>query len=84
MDGAGRGWLQSRPRRAFELAEIVAANAPVAVQQTLAAARESLAQPDGAGRGFVAARMLTLRQSEDFKEGPRAFLEKRAPVWTGR
>jgi enoyl-CoA hydratase/carnithine racemase len=22
--------------------------------------------------------------SEDLKEGPRAFAEKRAPVWTGR
>jgi enoyl-CoA hydratase/carnithine racemase len=22
--------------------------------------------------------------TEDFKEGPRAFIEKRAPRWTGR
>jgi enoyl-CoA hydratase len=22
--------------------------------------------------------------SEDFKEGPRAFIEKRAPRWTGK
>ena len=69
---------------ARELAEIIAANAPVAVQQTLSLARESLGQPDGAGRAFAAARMLVLRKSEDFKEGPRAFLEKRAAVWTGR
>jgi len=69
---------------ARELAETIAANAPLAVQLTLAAARESVGQPDGAGRAFVAARMIALRKSEDFKEGPRAFLEKRAPVWTGR
>ena len=23
-------------------------------------------------------------RSDDFKEGPRAFVEKREPVWTGR
>lgn len=69
---------------AIELAEKIAANAPVAVQHTLAAARESWNQPDGAGRSIVSTRMSVLRKSEDFKEGPRAFLEKRDPVWTGR
>ena len=69
---------------ARDLAEVIAANAPLAVQYTLGAARESVNQPDGAGRAFVAARMIALRKTEDFKEGPRAFLEKRAPVWTGR
>lgn len=69
---------------ALELAEVIAANAPLAVQYTLGAARESWSQPDGAGRAFAAGRMLALRRSEDFKEGPRAFLEKRPAVWTGR
>ena len=69
---------------ALELAETIAANAPLAVQYTLAAARECWNQPDGAGRAFVSARMIALRKTEDFKEGPRAFVEKRAPVWTGR
>ena len=69
---------------ALELAETISANAPLAVQYTLAAARECWNQPDGAGRAFVSARMIALRKTEDFKEGPRAFVEKRAPVWTGR
>jgi enoyl-CoA hydratase/carnithine racemase len=25
-----------------------------------------------------------IAQTEDFKEGPKAFIEKRAPVWQGK
>jgi enoyl-CoA hydratase len=69
---------------ARELAEAIAANAPLAVQHSLAAARESQGQPDGAARSFAAAHMAQLRRTADYKEGPRAFVAKRAPVWTGR
>jgi len=54
------------------------------VQHTLATARESQGQPDGAGRSFAANHVAVLRRTDDFKEGPRAFVEKREPVWTGR
>lgn len=66
------------------LAETIASNAPLAVQNSLAAARGSAGLPDGAGRVAVTQRFAALRRSEDFKEGPRAFVEKREPVWTGR
>ena len=69
---------------ARQLAEAIAVNAPLAVQHTLATARESQGQPDGAGRSFAASRVAVLRRTEDFREGPRAFVEKREPVWTGR
>lgn len=69
---------------AIALAERVAANSPLAVQYALQGARASAALPDGAGRMVVAERFAALRQTDDFAEGPRAFVEKRPPVWTGR
>jgi enoyl-CoA hydratase/carnithine racemase len=66
------------------LADSVAANAPLAVQYSLQAARSAQGLPDGAGRTVASERFAALRRSEDFKEGPRAFVEKRAPIWTGR
>ena len=40
-----------------------------------------------AGRGYlpvVQEAFATLARTPDFREGPRAFIEKRAPRWTGK
>lgn len=66
------------------LADTIAANAPLAVQYSLSAMRASIGQSDGTGRDIAADRNALLRKTDDFREGPRAFMEKRAPVWTGR
>jgi enoyl-CoA hydratase/carnithine racemase len=66
------------------LADAIAANGPMAVQFSLAALRTSAALPDGAGRAVVAEKFASLRRTEDYQEGPRAFAEKRKPVWKGR
>lgn len=69
---------------ARELAERIVANAPLAVQHSLAVARAGAELPDGAARALAVRHFAVLRKSADFHEGPRAFLEKREPVWTGR
>jgi enoyl-CoA hydratase len=67
---------------AFELAEKICRNGPLAVRTAKEIAVRSL----GLESGFVLEKALGARvlQSEDAKEGPRAFTEKRKPRFTGR
>lgn len=69
---------------ALALAGRVCANAPVAVQlsRELVLA-EGVAGDEEAWRMTDAA-IATVMGTEDFAEGPRAFIEKREPVWSGR
>jgi len=39
---------------------------------------------EGLGWALNQSEVAALRLSEDSKEGPRAFTEKRDPVWKGR
>jgi enoyl-CoA hydratase len=65
------------------LAELVAANGPLAVAATKQILHESRHWP--AAEAFHRQRELSepVRRSDDAREGARAFLEKRAPVWNG-
>ncbi|MBS9534726.1 crotonase/enoyl-CoA hydratase family protein [Mycobacterium sp. M1] len=72
---------------ALEFAEQIAGNAPLSVR---ASKRIAYGVDDGAipgeepGWARTAREFTTLLKSEDAKEGPRAFAEKRAPVWKAR
>lgn len=67
--------------RAFEIAEVISANAPLAVQ----AAKEAAVRALNNGPAFRLEHDVSQRvgRTNDAKEGPRAFIEKRAPNWTG-
>jgi len=66
------------------LAARVAACAPVAVRASRRILLESVLADDETGWRLSEEGFLAAMQSEDFKEGVTAFIEKRPPVWTGR
>jgi len=70
--------------KAHELAEAVAANGPLAVAAVLKSMRETAAmtEADGLARELEIGSPIIF-ETNDAKEGPRAFKEKRAPNFTG-
>jgi enoyl-CoA hydratase len=69
---------------ALALAERITANAPIAVRASRdVVLRAALADDDDAWRISAEAYRAVLA-TEDFQEGPRAFVEKRPPKWVGR
>jgi len=69
--------------RAWELAEIVNRNAPLAVRGTRMAIRKSLSLPVYEAELLTENYRMKVAVSDDAMEGARAFLEKRSPNWTG-
>ncbi len=69
---------------AERLAQEICDNAPVSVQSCLAAVNSLVGSGDSLGWQQTEAALTEASSSADAREGVRAFLEKRAPVWTGR
>lgn len=69
---------------ALKLARAICANAPIAVRESLAVARASYDLSERELRDLCEERRRRIWETEDFREGPRAFIEKRAPRWVGR
>ncbi|MBD0322887.1 MAG: enoyl-CoA hydratase, partial [Aldersonia sp.] len=72
---------------AIELAERIAANAPLSVQASKRIALGLVGgdRPDETPKWALSdGEMLRVMSSEDAREGPLAFAQKRAPVWKAR
>jgi len=71
-------------KTARDLALRISANAPLAVRETLALARAVFALPEEQLQARNDAAWARIAASEDAREGPRAFAEKRPAVWKER
>jgi enoyl-CoA hydratase len=69
---------------ALELAEVIAANGPLALTATKRILTEAVDWPDSEFFTRQAEIVEPVMRSEDAREGATAFAEKRAPVWRGR
>ena len=70
--------------RARELAEQICSNAPLAVWGTKMGILQGLGLPIAQAEEIAAGYLEVNEQTEDFREGPRSFVERRKPVWKGR
>jgi enoyl-CoA hydratase len=69
--------------KAKEIAARIAANGPLAVRAILATLRETEVLPEEDAFAIEQKYGMQVMSSKDAREGPRAFLEKRKPVYTG-
>jgi len=69
--------------RATELAQLIARQAPLGVQATLASARAGLGPGPDAARECIAQLLPGILRSQDAAEGLRSFIERREADFTG-
>jgi enoyl-CoA hydratase len=69
---------------ALEIAAQIAANGPLAVQAILRTIRESEGMAENDAFALESRLGMAVFASEDAREGPRAFTEKRTPEYRGR
>ncbi len=70
--------------RARELAGMIVQNAPLAVWGTKMGILRGLGLPVEQADEIAVGYLKVVEGSDDHKEGPRAFVEKRKPVWKAR
>jgi enoyl-CoA hydratase/carnithine racemase len=70
--------------QAIAFAKRINENAPIAVRESLGLARQAYDMSDDALFALGLEAQKRIMTTEDFAEGPRAFVEKRAPQWRGR
>ena len=70
--------------KARAIAARIAANGPLAVKAIRASVKACLGKPEQEALAIEVEMSAPVFQTEDAKEGPRAFMEKRTPVYHGR